>query len=705
MVKTKLRGRRSQKEKSIQGVEFVIDTDPEVHSEEVADIEKLEGKETETKPTFFGLVDANEIDYFKQAEATLNINAFEQLEERQEFVRAILEEARGKELKLVTNQICSKLMERVILLGDDIQVKFIFKQFQNHFLALSKHKYSSHVLETLLVRVASLIEKEIIHEEEPQRQGYSEDAYDSVRSVTVEHIFLEMMKEVIPELNSMIIHPYASHVTRLIILIISGKELPSTTISNSTLRSKKSKIARKMIEIKDNEIFNKAFQVPPSFKSEIEKFQKQLLKNKDTKEMRLLAIDKVASPVLQLILQVEGIVDKERSLFHLIFLADKHPTDPQEEAFVEHLLSDSVGSHFLESLVKGSGVRLNLINRLYQLYMKERILKLCNRSTSGVFIIQALLHKLKLNEVKFILDQIIPELSTLLSINNNQNLELSSHVINASIEQKNYKRQEIIDQLFLKFTPHYNKEDLDLNDSNDNLKGNPELFENVLGLAKSTLGNTRDDWPTSEERRRSLLLEKLMEYDYDFVICVWFNIFEMPQDRFIQMCLHGVFSHVIENALRISPEETKAISILRKRILNIFVGHISELAVNSYGSHIIDKLWDFTIGQNMYKDRIATELANNSKIVKDSAYGKMVWKNWSMELFNRKKYDWKSLIKQQELEFFGGNKKMTPIEMKIQQLKSVTDDGKGSPDKFNSKFSEGPENRMAKRQKVRGRNR
>lgn len=667
MANTKSRGRRAEKKekKAQEGVGFVIDEAPQVPP----DLNQEDSPETETvKPTFFGLVDASEIDYFKQAESTLNINAFDSEEERDGFVRSVLEESKGKELKLVTNQICSKLMERLVLIGSDRQIKHIFKQFSTHFVSLAHHKYSSHVLETLLVRMASIIEKELVGEtEEIEEQDEEEPDL-----VTSEELFLKMLGEFNDHIQAMIDHQYASHVLRLILLIISGKELPSTTVSNSTLRSKKSKIARKMIEIKDNDIFNRAFQVPPSFKDEITKICKQAVKGQDTTKMRQLSIHKIASPVIQLLIQIEGIVDKERAIWHLIFLKENAAADSKEEAYVEYLLSDSVGSHFLESLIKNTGVRMKYIERLYKLYMKDRVLKLAKRSTTGVFIIQALMFKLKPGEVQYILDQIVPELSDLISIEHNQNLELSTKVIDASIQRKNYKRDEIIEQLFKKFAPNYNFAEP------DDIE-NAELLENVLQLSTSTLGNTRGDWPTAEERRRSLLLEKLMEYDYSFVVCVWYNFLALPVERVVQMCMHGVFSHVLENSLVVLPAsspEPKPTLIMRKRLLNLFQGNIVQLALNSYGSHIIDKLWDFTIFLNMYKDIIATELQSESHKVKESNYGKLVWKNWTMELFIRKKYDWKSLVKEQEQQYYsalkddenGDGRVKKPIELKMEQL-------------------------------------
>lgn len=631
---------------------------------------------SEFSTVFFGLVDSSEVDYFKQAESTLNVNAFDSDEERAGFIRSVLEESRGKELKLVTNQICSKLMERLVLFASDRQLKHIFHQFNGQFPALAHHKYSSHVLETLLVRSAALIEKELAHNyEEEELEAELEDTNEQdkfIASTTMESMFIKMLQLLQPYWSPMLEHQYASHVLRIIVLILSGKELPSTTMANSALRSKKSKIARKMIEIKDNSDFNRAFEVPASFKDELRTVIKSATTGWDTKKAREMAIHKIASPVLQLIIRVEGIVDRDRSLWHLIFLGEKDPKDPKEEGFVEYLLSDPVGSHFLESVIKNDGARMKYIERLYRLYMKDRVLKLSRRATTGVYIIQALLLKLKPGEVEHILDAVVPELANLISISENQNIDLAKSVIDASIARHNYRREELIGQFFLKFAPNYNAEEPD--------DTTTEFFENTLQLTGSTLGNTRDDWPTAEERRRSLFLEKLMEYDYSFVVAAWYNCMALPSERFVQMCTHGVFSHVVENSLVVKPAtdpESKEILISRKKFLNIFLGHIFTLACNSYGSHIVDKLWDFTVLLPMYKDRIGSELNANSHKVKESTYGRLVWKNWSMELFTRKKFDWKRLVKDQEEAFYSAgsdknkgesNKEKRPIDLKMEEI-------------------------------------
>ncbi|ABN67450.1 predicted protein [Scheffersomyces stipitis CBS 6054] len=711
MAKTKSRGRRVEKsaDKLEKKAQSLFEDTKSTGEEGGDDSNEIDAS---LKSPFFGLVDSNELDYFKQAESTLNVNAFDSDEDREGFIRSVLEEARGKELKLVTNQICSKLMERLILFASDRQLKNIFGQFSGHFVALAHHKYSSHVLETLLVRSAALIEKELIHDDSSQNEEEREEQEEGEVTDPMEGLFIKMVDEFKPHLQGMLEHQYSSHVLRLLILILAGKELPSTTTSNSTLRSKKSKIARKMIEIKDNQDFNKSFQTPSSFKIQLRELCNSVSNNQNSKRMRELAIHKIASPVLQLLIQVEGLVDRDRTFWHLIFLKDSEDKNSQEEAFVEYLLSDSVGSHFLEATIKNDGARIKYIERLYKLYMEDRILKLAKRSTTGVYIIQALLFKLKPVDVEHILDEIIPELSNLISISENQNLDLGQRLIDASISRGNYRRDEIIEQLFLKFAPNYNVQD-------PQLKTTSEFIENVLQLTGSTLGNTRDDWPTAEERRRSFFLEKLMEYDYKFVICVWYNFLALPVERFIQMCFHGVFSHIVERALVVIPSsegEPKPVLILRKRVLNLFKDQIVNMSCNSYGSHIVDALWNFSVLLPMYKDRIGTELQGDSHKVKESTYGRLVWKNWSMELFVRKKYDWKSLIKQQEQAYYGVNDEngttsrvKKPIELKMEKLaeeRRLREEAAAKSESgYKRRHEDDNEDDYAKKQKLRGRRR
>ncbi|GMG26383.1 unnamed protein product [Ambrosiozyma monospora] len=606
--------------------------------------EELETAEVVTNiNSFFGLVDSTELEYFKSAESTLNVNAFETTDERLNFINSVFEESRGKELKLVTNQICSKLMERLIQHANEQQIKQLFRAFNGNFIQLSNQKYSSHVMETFLIRTAALIEQEILRQNEGEMD--EEDANDEEGYVSMENVFLFMLSELKPHLQSMVSHDYASHVLRVLLLVVAGRQLPSAIQSNSILRSKKSKIARKMIDIKDTEDYEKSYQVPKSFESELSSILKTIYHGQTTQSLRELAIKATASPVLQLLIQLEGLVDKERSFWCLTFNPANHEKDSKEGSFVEYLLSDPIGSHFFETALFTQ--KMKNVDRLYQFYMKDRILKLAKRETNGVFVVMMMMKKLKRPEQLYILDELVPHLNELIV----NNLEIGSAIVDCSIANKNYKRDEII----AKYFEFFNKSLTTAKDVDEGEKKKEEnedksqILENVLRLSTSTLGNTKDDWPTAEERRRSLFLEKLIEYDSQFTVACLEGLMNLPEERLIQMCKHGVFSHVVEACL---VDVNKVDIMTRKRFLNVILPYIPDLACNAQASHIVDKLWTFTVKLNLYKDRIAGSLFDNKDQVKNSVYGKMVWKNWSMDMYSRKFPDWKRLIKQQSLDMF-----------------------------------------------------
>lgn len=594
----------------------------------------VETTEQGNQQMFYGVLDREELEYFKQAESTLGMDTFESAEEKTQFVTSVIEEARGKELKLITSQICSKLMERLILECDDLQLKGLFKAFNGNFYGMACHKYASHVLETLLVRSAALVEKELLT---PSFEAGDEEGevYGSM-----ENLFLFMLNELKPHAKSLMSDQYGSHTLRLVILILASKILPSSTQNNSNLRSKKSKIARKMIDIKDNDEFNKTYQTPESFKLELRELVSALYKSFTGEvasrsdinpavitKFRELCVDKVASPVIQLIIQVEGIFDRDRSFWRLIFNTNDEK-DAKEESFVEYLLSDPVGSHFLQNVI-GFG-RRKYVERLYRLYMRDRVVKLAKRDTTGAFVVQALLLHLKSKDIKQILDDVVPELSMLL----NSNIDFGTAIINASNGQESYLRDDVISQLLLKYYPEENKE--------------RNILESCLLLSSSTLGNTRDDWPTAEERRRSIFLEQLIAYDQKFLDVTVESMLALPEERLLQMCYHGVFSHVVESVL--DPQRVAIIE--RRRLLNVLCKDAVNLACNAYGSHIMDKLWAFTAKLMLYKERIAGALVAEDEKVKNSTYGRQVWKNWQLEKYVRKRWDWKGLVKDQERELF-----------------------------------------------------
>ena len=93
----------------------------------------LESDQTPREPTFdipfFGLLDEDEQAYFKGVDSMLELNQFENDEERDLLLASIYKEAEGKELKIANSQSCSRLMERMIMMSNPSQLKALFQKF------------------------------------------------------------------------------------------------------------------------------------------------------------------------------------------------------------------------------------------------------------------------------------------------------------------------------------------------------------------------------------------------------------------------------------------------------------------------------------------------------------------------------------------------------------------------------------------------
>jgi nucleolar protein 9 len=106
---------------------------------------------------FYGLLDEEESEYFQRANEMLELNQFQDAEERSLFVDSVYSEANGKELKIACSQGCSRLMEKLISMSDARQLRRIFSKFIGHFLHLVQHRFASHCCETLFIHAAPAV--------------------------------------------------------------------------------------------------------------------------------------------------------------------------------------------------------------------------------------------------------------------------------------------------------------------------------------------------------------------------------------------------------------------------------------------------------------------------------------------------------------------------------------------------------------------
>lgn len=64
------------------------------------------------------------------------------------------------------------------------------------------------------------------------------------------------------------------------------------------------------------------------------------------------------------------------------------------------------------------------------------------------------------------------------------------------------------------------------------------------------------------------------------------------------------------------------------------------------GSHIVDAAWIATDGIMNYKQSIAQELINSEGKIRESFFGRTVWRNWNMDKYKTRRDEWFNLAKE-----------------------------------------------------------
>lgn len=120
------------------------------------------------------------------------------------------------------------------------------------------------------------------------------------------------------------------------------------------------------------------------------------------------------------------------------------------------------------------------------------------------------------------------------------------------------------------------------------------------------------------------------------------SILAQPSETLVKLAEHPLASHVLEKALT---NDTADMPFKRK-FVTLLDGSFARLATNSAGSHVVDACAVATLtGMNNYRQRIATELAANEAELRDSFFGRAVWRNWKMDIYNTRKSDWLNMGK------------------------------------------------------------
>ncbi|KAF9162149.1 Nucleolar protein 9 [Actinomortierella ambigua] len=573
----------------------------------------------------FGFIDPDVQQYFKGVENALDEAAFETAEDQQLFLENVYTEVQGKELVLATDHSCSLILEKLLRVSNDFQLRVFFDKMNGNFLKIFTHRFASHVCQTLVTLCADAVEREV-RSNETKAPAQSIAAEDGVL-LSAEELILNMCKQTQDEFTALISDPFASHVLRVIIHVLAGRAVDDGS-GKGNIRSKKSAKYNDANNSKVNASVNQrpTRLVPPSFKEMLRSITEAITSGLSATIVRSLAVHQVANPVLQLLLEVQAKDDaagKDALVDKLLMDITQEDQPGQKnddrDAYVETLLRDQVGSHLLETIVRVASPAL--FQKFYTTYFRGRLSKLSFHPIANYVIQQFFVNAKNAIQLEMMIDEVLPSFEEFLKCGR-------PGVIRAVVEAANNVgacHKQVVKGLCNAF---HTSGPLERRD----------FLNVVLHMETHERFKARDE--NQEEKRPSfhpqgaVILQLLLQYPEEHHKIVIDSYFAQKDDLVYAWTMDNTGSHVIEAFLTSPTVNLK----IKKKILKSFLGKYHVMALDKYGGHTVDKCW--AVSDIDMKEKIATELLQHEQALSQSFYGKFILRNCKIDQFKRKKADW-----------------------------------------------------------------
>lgn len=436
----------------------------------------------------------------------------------------------------------------------------------------------------------------------------------------MENLFLFTLDELEGYLGYLITERFASHVLRVLLVVLSGTPLEKQG-SKSTLHSKKKEKVGVPGSEKQEFVLGER-KVPQSFLDALQKVITDSVVNLDTNYLQMLSTHPTGNPTLQLMLKLELTLfgkmkaKDENSLIRKLLPDDPIKEDTPSGSFINGLIYDPVGSRLLETIIEFAPGKL--FKSLYRQFFQPRMGSLA-RNEIASYVAAKILERLSKDDLEEATRQINEQIPNLVERNR-------TGIIKTLIERCAARGVDTI-PVAAQLEAAY---------------GGSSGFEITrllkLGEATSDDGKKGDKQEHAQPDRvhGSLLAQTMMTVDGPLGNLVFDSFTRLGDYMTLRVARDPVASRTLQAAL-VSPNATV---IFRRKVIQQFYGHVGELALDPAGSHVIDSIWEGTAGLAFIRERVAEELAENEASLRESHVGRAVWRNWRMDLYRRRRADW-----------------------------------------------------------------
>ncbi len=441
----------------------------------------------------------------------------------------------------------------------------------------------------------------------------------------MENLFLYTLNELEGNLGYLMTDKFASHALRVLLMVLSGQPLAKTSASSLLASKKKENIGVTGLSNKFDKLGSSTMRtIPDSFHAALEKMIADAVAGLDTSYLRALATHPVGNPVLQLLLELElsGSGNKrakdEKSLLSKL-LPDNPPGEGTESAaFIHGLVYNSIGSRLVETLVQCAPGKTFKV--LYRGLFKERLGTLARNEIAG-FLVERILERLSKEDLEEAVLLILPQVESLVQ-------RSRTSIIKTMIERCAIRKVEtlpIADAL---------EKAYGTDPRGRLLKMLKVTLEAEPTESKNNANSLKDNGP--EKIHGSLLAQAMLLVPGPLSLLISDSMLMLSIEELSHIAKDQSASRVLQASL-VSVNTSKQ---YRRKVVQKFYEHITELATHATGSHVIDCLWTATKGLSFIQEHIADELLANEAILRESFPGRAVWRNWKMDLYKRRRLDW-----------------------------------------------------------------
>nr|GAT46208.1 predicted protein [Mycena chlorophos] len=609
-------------------------------------VQRTEDSEPAPAETPFGEVDVDVKAYFRTVD--LQIRDWQEAdpdvvdegkdpnEERRMFFVAALKEMAGKEKQLATDPDCSIVLERMLYSMDDFVRRVFVDSLVGSYEVLSKNRFASHVCQTLFTVASQTIARE-------QRGILPSlpDSEDSGELRTLTDLIVDVCEELAPTITTLIMDPFASHVVRALLLLLSPSLAAKQGASQSTRRSKKSakwKARQGPLKSMFNEPANAgeaiSYTPPAAFVKAARSLVQAVRDGLNENETRALAADKVASPTLQILLAVEAeqqMTDEDDSLMDRILVglvsASRRKSSgalPSSD-FILTLLRDATSSHLLETIVTACPPRA--FSALWSTYFKGTLAKIASHPVAN-FVLAKAMERLDAEQLADACDELGRVWANMIQT-------ARTGVLRAAIDRAATLKacgSEVTEALWKAIQATTSDERTLLVPCMLRL----QTVRDYNSSPKDTKHN-KDNDPHEPKVQGAVLLQSLLRLPEPFNQLVIDSLNALPIEETLALATHPISSRVLD-ALLDSP------TVLQKSkhtfVLSL-LGHYHTLVDDRIGSRVGDRCWAFS--DTYLKEKIARSLIPQESFLAGSFYGKFFARNLNLYLLQRRPDEWRTM--------------------------------------------------------------